>query len=442
MRIVVELKRDANPQVVLNLFYKFTQLQDTCAINMLALVNGEPKTLNLKEMLAYYIKHQQDVIIRRTRFELNKAEKEAHIFEGYKIAIDFLDEVIKIIRASESIPDAKINLINRFGFDDPQAQAIVDMTLGRLSGMERQKIEDHLAYLYDHIRELKDIIADETKIDDIIKTDLLDVKDKFGDARRTAIEEAEDDILIEDLIDREDCVITVTNAGYVKRLPVETYSAQRRGGKGITGMSTKEEDYVQDVYIAHSHDCLLMFSNKGRMYIKKCYEIPEASRTAKGTNIVNLLQLGEGETITTAIPLHEFCEGEYLVMITRMGIIKRVSLCEYNTKRTAGLYAVTLDEGDELLYVMKTDGNYNILAATHGGMSITFRESDIRPMGRHARGVKAMTLDKDDYVVGAVAISRKVAEAMDQYIRETYPPPPDPDAAADDAAADDAVGHA
>ncbi|MDD4124979.1 MAG: DNA gyrase subunit A [Eubacteriales bacterium] len=404
MRIVIELKRDANPQIVLNLFYKYTQLQDTCAMNMLALVNGEPKTLNLKEMLVYYLLHQRDVIIRRTRFELNKAEKEAHIFEGYKIAIDNLDEVIKIIRASDSVSDAKANLMNRFGLDDLQAQAIVEMTLGRLSGMERLKIEERLAQLYERIQELKNIIADESKIDDIIKTDLLDVKEKFGDARRTAIEEAEDDILIEDLIDREDCVITVTNAGYVKRLPVETYSAQRRGGKGITAMSTKEEDFVQNVYISHSHDCLLMFSNKGRMYIKKCYEIPEASRTAKGTNIVNLLQLDESEDITAAIPLREFSEDEYLVMMTRMGIVKRVVLNEYNTRRTTGLYAVTLDEDDELLYVMKTDGKYNILAATRNGMSIAFNENDIRPMGRHARGVRAIKLDENDFVVGAMAI--------------------------------------
>lgn len=406
MRIVIDLKRDANPQVVLNLFYKHTQLQDTCAMNMLALVNGEPKTLNLKEMIVHYIAHQRDVILRRTKFELNRAEKEAHIYEGYKIAIDFIDEVIKTIRASESVSDAKVNLMNRFGLTDPQAQAIVDMTLGRLSGMERIKIEEHLAELYEKIKELKAIIADGGKIDEIIKDDLNDVKKTFGDDRRTSIEEDEDDILLEDLIEREDCVITVTNAGYVKRLPVETYSAQRRGGKGITAMSTKEEDFVKNVYISHSHDCLLMFSNKGRMYIKKCYEIPEASRTAKGTNIVNLLSLDGGEDITTAIPLKEFTQNEYLVMMTRNGVVKRVNLSEYNTRRTTGLYAVTLDEGDELLCVMKTDGSYNILAATRNGMSITFDENDVRPMGRQARGVKAITLDEGDFVVGAMAIPK------------------------------------
>lgn len=403
MRIVIELKRDANPQVVLNLFYKHTQLQDTCAINMLALVNGEPKTLNLKQMIEYYIMHQREVILRRTRFELDKAEKEAHIYEGYKIAIDNLDAVISTIRASESVSDAKINLMNRFSLTEPQAQAIVDMTLGRLSGMERLKIEEHLADLYDKIAELKGIIADQNKIDDIIKTDFREVKEKYGDLRRTEIEEAEDDILIEDLIEREDCVITVTSAGYIKRLPVETYSAQRRG-KGITAMATKEEDFVRDVFISHSHDCLLMFSNKGRMYIKKCYEIPEASRTAKGTNIVNLLSLDEKEEITTAIPIQEFTENEYLVMVTKHGVIKRVMLTEYNTRRTTGLYAITLDEGDELLYVMKTDGKCSILASTREGISITFDENDVRPMGRQARGVKAITLEKSDYVVGAMAI--------------------------------------
>lgn len=404
MRIVIELKRDANPQVVLNLFYKHTQLQDTCAINMLALVNGEPKTLNLKQMIEYYIMHQREVILRRTRFELDKAEKEAHIYEGYKIAIDNLDAVISTIRASESVSDAKINLMNRFSLTEPQAQAIVDMTLGRLSGMERLKIEEHLADLYDKIAKLKGIIADQNKIDDIIKTDFREVKEKYGDLRRTEIEEAEDDILIEDLIEREDCVITVTSAGYIKRLPVETYSAQRRGGKGITAMATKEEDFVRDVFISHSHDCLLMFSNKGRMYIKKCYEIPEASRTAKGTNIVNLLSLDEKEEITTAIPIQEFTENEYLVMVTKHGVIKRVMLTEYNTRRTTGLYAITLDEGDELLYVMKTDGKCSILASTREGISITFDENDVRPMGRQARGVKAITLEKSDYVVGAMAI--------------------------------------
>lgn len=404
MRIVVELKRDANPQVVLNLFYKYTQLQDTCAINMLALVDNQPKTLGLKPLLQCYVKYQEEVITRKIKYELEKAEKEAHIYEGFKIAIDYIDEVIRIIRASDSVADAKVNLMARFGLDEVQAQAIVDMTLGRLSGMERKKIEDHLIELYAKIEEYKGILADEGKVKQIIKDDMADIKAKYGDDRRTAIEEAEDDILIEDLIDREDCVITVTNAGYVKRLPAETYTSQRRGGRGITAMSTKEEDFVSNVYISHSHDFLLMFSNLGKMYIKKCYEIPEAGRTAKGTNIVNLLSLSEGETITTAIPITGFTDHEYLVMVTKNGVVKRVALSEYNTKRSTGIFAITLDEGDELLYVMKTDGTNTILAATKDGMAIRFDENDVRAMGRQARGVKLMNIDRETVVVGAVSV--------------------------------------
>ncbi|MFA6729389.1 MAG: DNA gyrase subunit A [Eubacteriales bacterium] len=410
MRIVVELKRDANAQVVLNLFYKYTQLQDTCAVNMIALVGGEPKTLTLREILIHYLAHQREVITRRTCFELNKAEKEAHIYEGYKIAIDFLDEVIKIIRASDSVQDAKERLMVRFGLDEVQAQAIVDMTLGRLSGLERKKIEDRLLELYEKIKELKGIIDDKDKVDEIIKTDLTEIKEKFGDARKTKIEESGEDILIEDLIDREDCVITVTGAGYIKRLPVETYTVQRRGGKGITAMSTKEEDYVKDVYISHSHDSLLMFSNMGKMYTKRCFEVPEASRVAKGSNIANLLSLDEGETITAAIPINEFSQGEYLVMLTRRGVIKRVELAEYNRKRATGLYAITLDEGDELLFVMKTDGSNHIFAATSKGLSITFDENGVRPMGRYARGIRAIRLGGDDFVVGAIAIPADTEE--------------------------------
>lgn len=404
MRIVIEVKRDANPQIVLNQLYRNTQMEDTCAVNMLALVNGEPKTLSLKEMLSYYLKHQEDVITRRTKFELDKAEREAHIYEGYKIAIDYLDEVINIIRSSANIPESKANLMVRFGLTDPQAQAIVDMTLGRLSGMERQKIEDRLNYLYGQIEILKGILADESKITDIIRTDLNDIKEKYGDDRRTSIEVVENEILDEDLIDREDCVITVTNAGYIKRLSADTYSAQNRGGKGITGMETKEEDFVKDVFVVHSHDYLLLFSNLGRMYIKKCYEIPAAGRTAKGTNLVNVLSLSEGETITAGVSISEFTEDYYLTMVTRMGVAKRVNLMDYRTRRTNGLYAVTLDEGDALLYVMKTTGNEQIIIATHEGKSIRFDENDIRCMGRHARGVRAIKLNDGDYVVGAAVI--------------------------------------
>ncbi len=404
MRIVIELKKDANPQVVLNLLYKYSQLEDTFAINMLALVNGEPKTLNLKEILQHYIAHQMDVVTRRTRFELNKAEREAHLYEGYKIAIDNIDEVINIIRSSASIPDAKEKLIARFGLSDIQAQAIVEMPLGRLSGMERQKIEDRLAALYATIEELRGILADENKIKQIIKDELEEIKGRFGDERRTSIEEAENDILIEDLIEREYCVITATHDGYVKRLPSDTYASQRRGGKGITAMSTKEEDFVEDVIISHSHDFLLFFSDKGKIYFKKCYEVPEASRTAKGTNLVNVLSMDEKEKITAIIPVAGFTDDKYIVLLTRNGIIKRVNLMDYHTRRTTGIYAINLDEGDALLYVMLTNGNDDIICATSSGLGIRFNENEVRCMGRLARGVKAVTLSEGDYVVGAAVI--------------------------------------
>ncbi|MEG1742915.1 MAG: DNA gyrase subunit A [Clostridia bacterium] len=419
MRIVIDVKKDANPQIILNLLYKYTQLQDTCAMNMLALVNGEPKTLNLKEILQHYIKYQEEVITRRTKFELDKAEREAHIYEGYKIAIDYLDEVISIIRSSSSIPDAKANLMERFTLSEIQAQAIVDMTLGRLSGLERQKIEERLTYLYDIIAKLKLIISDESRITAIIKTDLTEIKEKYGDPRRTAIEQVENEILMEDLIERMDCVITVTHAGYIKRLPAETYSAQRRGGKGITAMSTKEEDFVEEVYISHSHDFLLMFSNLGRMYIKKCYEIPESGRTAKGTNLVNVLSLDENEKITAIIPITEFTEDQFLTMVTKKAVSKRVNLTDYRTKRAAGLYAMTLDEGDELLYVLKTNGKDQVIVASHNGLSIRFDENDVRCMGRYARGVRAMRLEEDDYVVGTAVIQENYTENEQKIITIT-----------------------
>lgn len=410
MRIVVDLKREANPQIVLNQLFKMTQLEDTFAINMLALVNNEPLLLNLKEMLVHYLNHQEEIVTRRLKFELEKAERLAHIYEGYKIAIDHIDEVIKIIRASKSISDAKRALIERFELSDIQAQAIVDMTLGRLSGMEREKIEETLASLYSQIDEIKTILGDPTRITAIIKDDLNEIKAKFGDERRTGIEQADNDILIEDLIERVQSVVTVTHAGYIKRLPAETYSAQRRGGKGIAAMTTRDEDFVEDVIISGSHDFLLMFSNTGRVYIKKCYELPEASRTARGTNLVNLLMLGEGEKITAIIPITEFTEDEYFVMVTRYGVVKRINIMEYKTKRTAGIFAITLDEGDQLLYVMRTDGNADIIVASDTGRAIRFNENDVRSVGRQARGVKAMTLDEGEFIVGAAAIPENYAE--------------------------------
>lgn len=404
MRIVIDLKKDANPQVVLNLLYKYTQLQDTCAVNMVALVNGEPKLLNLKDMLSHYIGHRRDVTTRRIKFELAAAEREAHIYEGYKIAIDNIDEVINIIRSSASIPDSKARLSERFGLSDEQAQAIVDMRLGKLSGLERQKVEERLAELYALIDDLRAILSDDTRLTAIIKEDLNYIRDKYGDERRTDIVEAENDILIEDLIERESCVITATNAGYIKRLPSDTYQAQRRGGKGVTAMGTREEDIVEDVIIAHSHDFLLMFSDTGKVYIKKCYEIPESARTAKGTNLVNLLSLDSGEKITAILPVADFTQDENLVLITRRGVAKRINLMAYSRKRNNGLRAINLDEGDQLLYVLRTGGDDDIMVATDRGLSIRFSEQDVREMGRTARGVRAVTLSEGDSVVGAGVI--------------------------------------
>ena len=404
MRIVIEVKKDANPQIVLNLLYKYTQMEDTCGVNMLALVGGEPKVLNLKQVLEHYVNHRHEVITRRTQFELAKAEREAHIYEGYKIAIDNIDEIVHIIRHSASVSDAKQNLMARFGLTEIQAQAIVDMTLGKLTGLERQKIEDRLAALYALIDDLKDILANPERVNTMIKEDLEDVVKRFGDDRRTDIVEVENEILIEDLIEKQDCVITVTNDGYIKRLPAATYASQRRGGKGVTAMGTKEEDFVKNVFVAFSHDTLLLFSNKGRMYTKRCFEIPEASRTAKGTNLVNVLQLSEGEMITAGLSIKEFTEDEYLVFITRKGVIKRVQLSDYKSRRQSGLFAINLDEDDMLLAVHKTCGDDHILCAAHSGTAIRFAETDARCMGRQARGVGAMTLREGDYLVGACII--------------------------------------
>ncbi|MBQ3934279.1 MAG: DNA gyrase subunit A [Clostridia bacterium] len=404
MRIVIEIKKDANPQIVLNQLYKFTQMEDTCAVNMLALVNGEPKVLNLKEILTHYIRHREEVTVRRVRYDLDKAEKEAHLYEGYVIVIDNIDEVVSIIRSSGSIPEAKTRLAERFSLSDAQTQAIVEMTLGKLTGMERQKILDRLEALYALIKDLKEILGDESRITAIIKTDLEDIIEKYGDERRTNIEEVEDEILIEDLIEKQNCVITVTNDGYIKRIPADTYSAQRRGGKGVTAMGTKEEDFVKNVFVVFSHDTLLLISNKGKMYRKKCYEVPEAGRTAKGTNFVNLLQMEDGEEITAGLTVKEFRDDEYLVFLTKNGIIKRVNLIQYQNKRTKGLFAIKLDEGDVLLTVLKTTGNDQILCATHDGMSLRFNEREARDMGRTARGVRAISLRDGDYLVGACVI--------------------------------------
>lgn len=405
MRIVVDYRRDANGQVILNQLYKYTQLQDTCAFNMLALVDNVPRVLNLKQILGYYIKHQEDVITRRIKFDLEKAKREAHILEGLRIATDNIDEVIEIIKKSASIPDAKEKLMARFSLDDIQAQAIVDMTLGRLSGLERQKVEERLAKLYALIEELTADLNDEGRIKEIIKTEMLEIKAKFADPRRTELVAAEDDIVYEDLIERHTCVVTMTHGGYIKRQPADTYSAQKRGGKGIIGMATKEEDYVEDVIAANSHALLMFFTNTGKVHTRKTYQIPEAGRTAKGSNIVNILELEAGEKVTAIISVPGFSDREYLFMVTKRGIVKKTLLSEFEYQRKGGKIALTLDDGDELVYVKHTSGNDDIIIATHDGLSARFGEEDVRPMGRGARGVKGMTLSDGDYIVGCAVIS-------------------------------------
>lgn len=409
MRIVVDYRRDANGQVILNQLYKYTQLQDTCAFNMLALVDNVPRVLNLKQILGYYIKHQEDVITRRIKFDLEKAKREAHILEGLRIATDNIDEVIEIIKKSASIPDAKEKLMARFSLDDIQAQAIVDMTLGRLSGLERQKVEERLAKLYALIEELTADLNDEGRIKEIIKTEMLEIKAKFADPRRTELVAAEDDIVYEDLIERHTCVVTMTHGGYIKRQPADTYSAQKRGGKGIIGMATKEEDYVEDVIAANSHALLMFFTNTGKVHTRKTYQIPEAGRTAKGSNIVNILELEAGEKVTAIISVPGFSDNEYLFMVTRRGIVKKTLLSEFEYQRKGGKIALTLDDGDELVYVKHTSGNDDIIIATHDGLSARFGEEDVRPMGRGARGVKGMTLSDGDYIVGCAVISEAKA---------------------------------
>ena len=404
MRIVIEYKRDANGQIILNQLYKYTQLQDTCAINMLAVVGQEPKVLSLPQILDYYIEHQESVIRRRTEFDLNKAKARAHIFEGYKIALDNIDEIVQIMKTSPSIPMSKQTLMERFGLTDIQAQAIVEMTLGRLTGMERQKIQDELDRLHALIAELEGILADDSKIREIIKTEMLEIKNKYADERRTQIEIAEDEIDLEDLIEKHNCVITMTRAGYIKRLPADTYSAQRRGGKGITAMTTRDEDFIEKVSAVFSHSLLMFFTNKGRVQTLKAFRVPEASRTSKGSNLVNMLQLADGEKVTSMISVNEFGEGEYLTMVTRKGVIKKTLLSEYEYQRKGGKIAINLDEDDELLFVTKTDGNAQLIIATHGGSAVRFDEAQVRPMGRTARGVRGINLRDDDYVIGVAQV--------------------------------------
>ena len=405
MRIVVEYRRDANGEIILKQLYKYSQLEDTCAVNMLALVNGEPKILPLVTIIDEYIKHQESVVTRRTQYELDRALARAHILEGYSIALDNIDEIVELMKTSKSIPDSKARLSERYGLTDIQAQAIVEMTLGRLTGLERDKILDELERLHKLIEELRAILGDIEKVREIIKTELSEIKRRYGDARRTEIVEAADDILLEDLIEKHDCVITITHSGYIKRQNADTYSAQRRGGKGIIGMTTKEEDFIEKVMVMHSHSNLMMFTSNGKVYMRKAYMIPEAGRTAKGTNIVNILELQPGEKITTVIevPTFDNADERYLTMVTKNGVLKRTKLSEFEYQRKGGKIAIGLDEGDELIGVLLTDGHKDIIIASASGNAVKFTEEGARTMGRTARGVIGIKLRGDDRVVGVVA---------------------------------------
>ncbi len=402
VRIVIELKRDANAQVVLNQLYKNTQMQDTFGIIMLALVNGEPKILTLKECIVHYIEHRKEVVLRRTKFDLDKAEARAHILEGLKIAIDNIDEVINIIRSSYD--DAKERLMKRFALSEIQAQAILDMRLKTLSGLQREKIDEEYNELLKLIAYYKEVLGSEKLVFDIIKKELLEIKEKFGDERKTKIIAAEGEIEVEDLIKEEQNVVALTHFGYIKRMPIDTYKSQKRGGKGITGISTREDDFVKEIFTTSTHDTILFFSNKGKLYRLKGYEIPEAGRTARGTAIVNLLSLDAGEKVSAIIPIQNFAEGKYLLFATRNGLIKKTALTEYNSARKTGLQAISLKENDELIDVRLTDGEDNVVLVTKEGMCITFDEKDVRPVGRVSQGVIGIRLDEQDQVIGMESI--------------------------------------
>lgn len=400
MRIVIELRKDANPNIVLNQLFKHSQLQETFGVIMLALVNGEPKVLNLYEMLHHYLEYQREVITRRTKFELRKAEERAHILEGYRIALDHIDEIIQLIRNAESDQVAKVQLMERFGLSERQAVAILDMQLRRLTGLEREKIENEYQELQKTIARLREILADESKRDGIIKEELLEIKEKYADPRRTEITAATpEDFDVEDLIAEEDIVITLTHQGYIKRLPVTTYRSQRRGGRGVTALATKAEDFVEHLFITTTHTYILFFTDKGRVYRLKGHEIPEASRNARGTAIINLIQIEPGEKVQAAIPVAEYSDDQYLFIATRNGVVKKTVLSEFDSPY-AGLIALTLDPDDEVIGVQLTDGDRDIILVTHNGQAIRFHESDVRPKGRTARGVRGITLDEGDWVVG------------------------------------------
>ena len=400
MHIEITVKRDASAQIVLNQLYSYTQMQITFGVIMLAIVNGEPKILTLKDILRNYVDFQVEVITRRTQFDLKKAQDRAHILEGLKVAIDNIDRVIEILRSSKSIAEGKERLMNEFSLDDIQAQAIVQMRLGQLTGLERGKIEDELKALAEKIEELKAILADKSRLLAILKDEITEIKRRFNDERRTQIMTVTGEVDVEDLIPQEECVLTLTNFGYIKRQKTDTYKLQKRGGRGVTGMSRREEDVATDMYVMNSHDYVLFFTNFGRVYRLKCYEVPEGSKNSKGTNIANLLPISTEEKVTSIVQIPEFSDNMYLVMVTRKGIIKRTQLNTYDTARKGGVIAIDLDDGDELAWVKQTSGNDDLLVATHEGMAIKFNETDVRVVGRTARGVKAINLKENDEVVG------------------------------------------
>lgn len=408
MRIVIELRRDVNPNVVLNNLYKHTAMQSNFGINMLAIVNNEPKILNLRDVLFYYLEHQVIVIRRRTEFELRKAEARAHILEGLRIALDHLDEVIALIRASQTTEAAREGLMERFGLSHEQAQAILDMRLQRLTGLEREKIENEYQELLARIAELREILANEHLVLQIINDELQEIKERFSDERRTEITVGEDSILDEDLIPREEVIITITHTGYIKRLPANTYRSQKRGGRGVVGMDTKSEDFVEHLFVTNSHHYLMFFTDKGKAYRLKAYEIPELSRTARGTPIINLIQIEQGESINAVIPVENFDSDNFLFFATRQGVVKKTPLEDYVNIRKGGLIAINLREDDSLIEVKLTDGQQEIIMGTAQGMSIRFKESDVRSMGRSATGVKGITLDDHDEVIGMDVVDQEL----------------------------------
>lgn len=411
MHFVIELKRDANPQIVLNQLYSFTQLQDTVGVIMLALHDGQPKIMTLKEILEHYINFQADIVRRRTEYDLRKAWEREHILEGLKIALDYIDEVIRILRNAKSIPEGKSQLMERFGLDDVQATAIVQMQLGRLTGLERTKIEEELAALLEKIADFEDILGNYSRVLEIIQGEIEQIKNKFGDDRRTEIQSVSGEVDIEDLIPVEDCVVTLTHYGYIKRQPMDVYKSQKRGGRGVSGMKQRDEDFVEEMFICSSHDNVLFLTDKGRMYKLKCYEIPEGSKASRGTNIVNLLSVEGDEKVTAMIQGGNFEEGQFLVMVTRGGTIKRTALSAYKNVRKGGLIAITLQEGDELAWVRVTGGTSELLIATKMGMAIRIEEKEIRPLSRSAMGVRAIKLREGDEVVGMARL-RKGATVM------------------------------